>query len=173
MKWELKTLQIEEVFENDDNPRRLTKDQEKQLRTSLEKFGVCEPVVVNRSGKIIGGHQRFSILKSMGRKTIEVYRAAEELSPAEEKELTIRLNKNTGEWDYDMLANAWDVGDLLEMGFELKELGLDEKEEETMQDVKISVTITCQDNATADNVTDAISRALDKFKDITYKTKVK
>jgi len=173
MKWELKTLNIEEVCANEDNPRRITKDQAHQLRTSIERFGVCQPIVVNQSGKIIGGHQRFSIIKSMGRKRVEVYFPAEELSPDEEKELAIRLNKNTGEWDYDMLANTWDIADLLEVGFDLKELGLGDEAEEISQEIKVTATITCPDNATANQVTDALADAMNKFEDITYKTRVK
>ena len=47
-----------------------------------------------------------------------------ELNPAKEKELNIRLNKNVGEWDWDALANYFDVGELTEWGFMDEELGV-------------------------------------------------
>jgi len=40
-----------------------------------------------------------------------------DLTPDKERELNIRLNKNSGEWDYDALANYFDVGELTEWGF--------------------------------------------------------
>ena len=54
-----------------------------------------------------------------------------ELNPAKEKELNIRLNRNTGEWDWDALANYFDVGELTEWGFTEDELQfyVDEPEE--------------------------------------------
>lgn len=173
MKWELKTVTIEELSENEENPRTISKEQAKQLRTSIERFGICQPIVVNTNGNIIGGHQRLSILKAMGRKRVEVYCATEELSPSEEKELSIRLNRNTGEWDYDVLANTWEHADLLDLGFDLKELGLGEKEEEVSQEIKVTLTITCPDNSTADQVIESFSKAMYEFDNITYKTKVK
>lgn len=173
MKWEVKTVPIEEVYESEDNPRRITKEQAKQLRTSIERFGVCQPIVVNQSGKIIGGHQRFSILKAMGRSRVEVYCPVEELSEAEEKELSIRLNRNGGEWDYDILANTWDASDLLDMGFDSHELGLGTQEEEVSDEVKVTLTIVCPDNATADQVIDSFSRAMNAFENINYKMRIK
>ena len=55
------------------------------------------------------------------------------LTPEKERELNIRLNRNTGEWDYDSLANHFDVGELCEWGFDeaelLKDIGLDRVED--------------------------------------------
>jgi len=47
-----------------------------------------------------------------------------ELPYDQEKELNIRLNKNVGEWDYDALANYFDVGELTEWGFKEEEIGV-------------------------------------------------
>ena len=48
------------------------------------------------------------------------------LSEKEVEELNIRLNKNTGDWDWDVLANSWDPDELVEWGFTLKDLHMDE-----------------------------------------------
>lgn len=48
------------------------------------------------------------------------------LSPQEVAELNIRHNRNTGEWDFDILANEWDAADLTEFGFDAAELGMDD-----------------------------------------------
>ena len=53
-----------------------------------------------------------------------------DLTLDEEKELNIRLNKNVGEWDYDSLANYFDVDDLMDWGFADNELQFYEDEQE-------------------------------------------
>ena len=101
------------------NPRQLTKDQYAQLRDSLTRFGLVDPLIVNkhkdRKNILVGGHQRLKIAKEMGMNDIPCVEV--ELPYDQEKELNIRLNKNVGEWDYDALANYFDVGELTEWGF--------------------------------------------------------
>jgi ParB-like chromosome segregation protein Spo0J len=125
MKWSAETRKIKDLVENPKNPRRLAKDQGDQLRSSIEKFGLCEPIVINPDGFVIGGHQRLKTMKKMGYKDAEVYVPERALDDAEIDELTIRLNKNVGEWDFEMLANQWDMQMLLATGFTSTELGID------------------------------------------------
>ena len=108
------------------NPRQLTRDQYAQLKDSLTRFGLVDPLIVNkhkdRKNILVGGHQRLKIAKEMGMSVIPCVEV--ELPYDQEKELNIRLNKNVGEWDYDALANYFDVGELTEWGFSGDELGL-------------------------------------------------
>jgi len=54
------------------NPRQSTAKQEKQLKASLEKFGLVEPVIYNkRTGYIVGGHFRVRELQKLGCKEID------------------------------------------------------------------------------------------------------
>lgn len=117
IEWHLEERKIKELTNNPVNPRKLSKYQADHLKASLEKFGVCEPIVINLNNLIIGGHQRCKILKKMGEKTTAVYVPNRELNEKEVSELTIRLNKNTGEWDMDSLTNFWDVDALVQWGF--------------------------------------------------------
>lgn len=99
------------------NPRQSTKKQEANLKASLEKFGVVEPIIFNKkTGFIVGGHFRVRELKKLGHKEVDCIIL--DLSPEDEKELNIRLNANTGEWDWEMLANEWDVQELEDWGLE-------------------------------------------------------
>lgn len=125
MKWTVQQRHISELVENEKNPRRLTKEQGIQLERSIKKFGVCEPIVINTDNTIIGGHQRARILKKMGKKEVEVYVPDRPLDQKESDELNIRLNKNTGDFDYDLLANNWEVKDLIDWGFSPEELSID------------------------------------------------
>jgi hypothetical protein len=118
------------------NPRELTKKQYEDLKQSLIEFGVVEPVLVNmheeRENVVIGGHQRLRIWSELGNKTIPCVEV--KLSLDKEKELNIRLNKNGGQWDWDLLANNFDSEDLIDWGFDaddvLSELTEEDEEEE-------------------------------------------
>jgi len=125
MDWNLQKLKIDEVFPNEQNPRRISKRQTKELKESLRKFGLCQPIVVNDSGKVLGGHQRLKLLRSLGYTTIDVYVPSQSLTQEEEEELAIRLNKNVGDWDYDILANCCDPEKLCQWGFTAPELDID------------------------------------------------
>jgi len=102
------------------NPRELTDKQYKDLRDSLTRFGIVDPVIVNinseRKNIIIGGHQRVRVWEGMGNTEIPCVEL--NLTIEQEKELNIRLNKNTGQFDFDMLSNYFDQDSLVEWGFE-------------------------------------------------------
>ena len=101
------------------NPRTSTKKQEKKLQESLTKFGVVEPIIFNKqTGYIVGGHFRVRELKKLGYKEVECV-VVVDLNEADEKELNIRLNANTGDWDWDTLANEWNVEELTEWGLDI------------------------------------------------------
>ena len=100
------------------NPRQSTAKQEKHLKASLEKFGVVEPIIYNKqTGYIVGGHFRVRELTKLGYKEIEC--VIVDLNEEDERELNIRLNANTGEWDWDQLANEWDAEKLDDWGLDL------------------------------------------------------
>lgn len=130
-----KTMEIQYYKSNDlimaeYNPRQLTKDQYSQLKDSITRFGLVDPLIVNKNKErkniLVGGHQRFKIAKEMGIDEIPCVEV--DLTLDAEKELNIRLNKNVGEWDYDALANYFDVGELTDWGFSNDELQFYEDE---------------------------------------------
>ena len=75
---------------------------------------------MERKNIIIGGHQRTKVWQDLGNDTIPCVEL--DLTLDQEKELNIRLNKNTGEFDFDMLANYFDEGQLLDFGFNPDEI---------------------------------------------------
>lgn len=102
------------------NPRCSTKKQEKHLQESLRKFGVVEPIIFNKqTGYIVGGHFRVRELKKLGYKEVEC--VIVDLNEADEKELNIRLNANTGEWDWDDLTENWDSDLLGDWGLDVSD----------------------------------------------------
>ncbi len=145
IKWHLETRQIKDLNPHPKNPRQLSKDQERHLRTSIDKFGLAEKIIINTDNTIIGGHQRISILKSMKEKEVECWVPERQLNDHEAEELCIRLNRNHGEFDFDILANQFDIPDLLEWGFSVDDLDMgdfEEIESEESKDKKKKLT-TC------------------------------
>ena len=115
---------INELIFAEYNPRQLTDEQYKHLKDSITRFGLVDPIIINknkdRNGIIIGGHQRVKVAKTMG---IEKVPCVEiDLTYEKERELNIRLNKNTGGWDYDSLADLFDMKELTDWGFNEKSL---------------------------------------------------
>lgn len=109
---------------NEYNPKRMTEKEAVDLEKSISEFGIVDPLIVNkakgREGVIIGGHQRFKIYQKLKFKEVPVvWLTISDLN--KEQELCLRLSKNIGSWDYDLLAN-FDEELLKEVGFENEEL---------------------------------------------------
>lgn len=125
--WTLREFKLSDLTDYTKNPRSLTTKQFNQLKTSLDKFGMIDKPIVNADAKhtLIGGHQRVKVLRAERAVSVECWYPSRELTDKEVEELNVRLNKNTGSWDFDILANQFDVPDLIEWGFEPFELGLE------------------------------------------------
>mgnify|MGYP003650149038 CR=1 FL=1 len=108
----------------DYNPREITKKQYAEIKESIGKFGLVDPLIVNihpeRKNILVGGHQRLQVIKGLGLKTAPTVEVNLDLK--EEQELNVRLNKNQGQWNFDSLANFFDVDNLVDWGFDSKEL---------------------------------------------------
>ena len=136
--WHLETRKISTLKPHPSNPRKLTKEQHAHIKTSLDKFGLVEKPIVNPDGAIIGGHQRIKVLKDSGLKEVECWVPDSPLDQRALDEMNIRLNKNTGEWDFDILANSWEITDLFEWGFTADELQFDDVDKiDTEEDSEI------------------------------------
>ena len=123
------------------NPRTLNEKQKKDLKKSLDKFGCIDKPIINKDNVLIGGHQRFHVLQESGITEIPCWVPDRLLTEKEVEELNIRLNKNTGEWDFDILANQWNADDLACWGFSNSDLGIDESEIEDSDDEEENQTL--------------------------------
>jgi ParB/RepB/Spo0J family partition protein len=139
-------VKTEELRFADYNPRKANEFEHENLVKSVKKYGIVDPIIVNaaasRRNIIIGGHFRVRVARELGLATVPVVYLD---IPDEkvEKELNVRLNKNTGSWDEIKLADM-DKDILSESGFgdvELDrifaEMGYDEKEISVGEEVKI------------------------------------
>jgi len=106
------------------NPRRWNEQAVAGLTESIKRFGLVDPLLVNgskeRKNIIIGGHFRYKIARDLGYKEVPVV-YLDIPDETTEKELNIRLNKNQGDWDYELLAE-FDESLLADVGFSSEEL---------------------------------------------------
>jgi DNA modification methylase len=115
---------ISELIPAEYNPRYISEDAFNHLKASLQRFEAVEPAIINqhpeRKDIIVGGHQRLKAATSLGWDEFPCVYV--ELTRDQEKELNVRLNKNTGAFDFDLLANHFEVEDLVDWGFTNEEL---------------------------------------------------
>lgn len=106
----IQKVPISQILPHPDNPRitLTSKDPEyQQIKKSLKAYGYIQPLILNkRSGYLVSGHQRFSILIAEGIQEIEV--VVVDLDPQQEKNLMVALNKITGRWDNEKLSAMLD-----------------------------------------------------------------
>lgn len=117
-------INIDELKSSEYNPRIWNEDQIQQLEKSIVKFGIVDPLIVNssesRKNIVIGGHFRLFIAKKLGYKEVPVIFI--DIKDIEmEKELNLRLNKNSGEFNYELLSK-FNSDFLKEIGFNNKEI---------------------------------------------------
>lgn len=125
---EIRKVKIKDLRPADYNPRKDLQPGDREytkIENSLEEFGYVEPIVWNeRTGNIVGGHQRLKILKCEPEQ--EVYVSVVNLSEHDEKILNVALNKITGRWDVgklkDILKELQEQGEMELTGFEDWEL---------------------------------------------------
>ena len=130
--WHTEKRNLVDLKRYERNPRQVTEKPFADLKESISKFGLAEPLVIQPDGTIIGGHARYEALKEQGKTEADCSIPDKALTAAQVKELNIRLNKNiASDWDWDILTD-FEFDDLKDIGFgdeELKEgLGLEIKE---------------------------------------------
>lgn len=115
---------IKDLIRAEYNPRKITPVEEFDLRESLMRFGLVEPIIINinkeRKDIVIGGHQRLKIWEELGNDEIDCNQI--DLTLDKERELNIRLNKNGGSFDDDLIKEYFDYEELTEWGFTPDEL---------------------------------------------------
>lgn len=169
MQWTIKKTKLSELKEYHKNPRKLTKKQLVDLKKSIKTFGLCEPIVANLDDVIIGGHQRVKAMLDLGTSEADVYFPAELLTEKQVEELNVRLNRNSGEWDYDILANSFDLSELVSWGFEAAEFGIELEQEEKPKPIKLNITFSS--DAHVDAVEAEVSKVIERFDGVSYKIK--
>ncbi len=105
MQW--KTLSVDVLRPAAYNPRKKLKAGDKEyekIKNSILEFGYVEPIIVNYDMTVIGGHQRLRVLKDLGYTEVQCVEVHIE-DENKVKALNIALNKITGSWNEQLLAD--------------------------------------------------------------------
>lgn len=124
---EFKKLKIDTLIPADYNPRKKLKpgDSEfEKIKNSINEFGYVDPVIVNKDMTVIGGHQRISVLKTLGFTEIDC--VIIDVDKTKEKALNIALNKISGEWNKELLGEL--IKDLQSLDYDTSFTGFEPPE---------------------------------------------
>lgn len=112
---------ISEVKVNPNNPRLIKDDKFKKLVQSVKDFPEMldiRPIVVNADMVVLGGNMRLKACKEAGLKEVPII-MADKLTDDQQREFLIKDNVSGGEWDWDILANEWEVEQLDAWGLDV------------------------------------------------------
>ena len=130
MEW--KTLGIDTLKPAAYNPRKKLKAGDKEyekIKNSIQEFGYVEPIIVNYDMTVIGGHQRLTVLKDLGYTEVQCVMVHIE-DESKVKALNVALNKITGAWNEQLLADL--IVDLQKEGFDTDLTGFEAPEIEQL-----------------------------------------
>ena len=166
--WTTEKIKLGDLVAWDKNPVALSERDAEEIGKSLRKFGLAIPLVANAPGengmhRLIDGHQRALVQQAAGAwgpdTVVDVRIPSRKMTEKECEELSIRLRKNTGDWDFEALANGFDVAELVEWGFQEDELlGVDYKHPklaETEKQIRLLPMVRCLVSVPVDSALDA------------------
>jgi len=116
----MELVKISKVKPNETNPRFIKDNKFKKLVKSIKEFPEMlklRPIVVNKDMIVLGGNMRLKACKEAGLKDVWILKA-DNLTEEQQKEFIVKDNVGFGEWDWDILANDWDVKKLEEWGLD-------------------------------------------------------
>lgn len=136
--WSNQKRKVAELIPADYNPRKISDSKKEELKNSLERLGMIMPIVITSGNKVIGGHQRLSLMADLGIEEVDVRVPSRELTESEEKEANLTTNISKGEWDWSKLLDNFNFDLMNNAGFSEKEISdqmdlryiLDEKKED-------------------------------------------
>ena len=120
IKAKIEKVSISSIKENAANPRTINKHKFQKLVNSVKEFPEMlslRPIIVDKDNIILGGNMRYKACKELGLKEVYIIQAAD-LDDKQAQEFIVKDNVGFGEWDWDILANDWDVKELEEWGLD-------------------------------------------------------
>jgi hypothetical protein len=139
---------INEIKPNPNNPRLIKDHKFKQLVKSIQDFPQMlelRPIVIDENNMVLGGNMRLKACIEAGLTDVPVIHA-NNLSEEKKKEFIVKDNVGYGEWNWDDLANEWNIDELTEWGLDIPNFDTegfaDKNKELSLDDVTDSMTIS-------------------------------
>jgi len=121
---QIQYVPLTELKPYEQNPRFWSAEATEQLKESIKKFGYLDPLIMNtakgREGVVLSGNFRLKIAQEMKIEKIPVVKVHIE-DKEKERELVLRMNKNVGAWDMEILKE-FDIELLMDVGFNDQDL---------------------------------------------------
>jgi hypothetical protein len=133
----IEKINIKQIKPNSGNPRVIKDYKFKKLVRSIQNFPEMldlRPIVVNEDKVVLGGNMRLRACQEAGLEEVPII-VAKDLNEAKQKEFVVKDNLNYGEWDWDMLANEFDLMELDTYGLDLNPTLFNDKDEESIKGV--------------------------------------
>ena len=114
-------VKISEIHANKNNPRIIKDDKFRKLVKSIQDFPQMleiRPIVVDEDNIVLGGNMRLKACKEAGLKEVYIVKA-DNLTEEQKQEFIVKDNVGFGEWDWDSLANEWDVDQITDWGLDV------------------------------------------------------
>jgi hypothetical protein len=132
----IKIVDIGLLKPNPSNPRHIKDAKFTQLVKSIKNFPEMlnlRPIVVDADYVVLGGNMRLKACIEAGLVEVPII-IASELTKEQQSEFIIKDNVGFGEWDWEELANAWEVEQLSDWGLDIPMEVFDEDEENEIPD---------------------------------------
>lgn len=142
-------IKISQVKTNPNNPRLIKDHKFKKLVKSIKEFPEMleiRPIVVDKDNVVLGGNMRLRACQEAGLKEVYILKA-DQLTEKQQREFIVKDNVGFGEWDWDDLANEWDVDELEDWGLDLpvdlavQELEAEEDDYEMPNEIKTDIVL--------------------------------
>lgn len=135
-------MKLKDIKPNPNNPRVLRDDKFQKLKQSITEFPKMlslRPMVIDENNVVLGGNMRLRALQELGFTDVEEawVKRSSDLTEDEKKRFIIADNVAFGEWDWDTLANDWDVVDLEAWGLEIPQFDTVEELEASEDDYEV------------------------------------
>jgi len=102
------------------------------------------PIVVNKDMVVLGGNMRLKACEEAGIEQVPII-FADNLTEEQQKEFIIKDNSSFGEWDWDILANEWDIDVLNDWGIDVPNFDVEEPIDETPEkEDKLMINVRCE-----------------------------
>jgi hypothetical protein len=124
-------MKLSQIKPNPNNPRLIKDERFAKLCKSIQeapKFMALRPIIIDGEGMILGGNMRYKALLQLGYKEVpdEWVKRADDLTEDERRRFIISDNVGFGEWEWETVANEWDVEELADWGLDVPGFDIDE-----------------------------------------------
>lgn len=140
--WQIQKKNLSDLKHWDKNPRQISKEEYERLKSKIIEQGFHDVFITDQDGTVLSGNQRMEVLKEFEITEVDCLVPDRALTEEERDKVALSANMHEGQWDFDRLANEFDVPLLLDQGFTKLQLGMMPLREDDFDAEKEAQSIT-------------------------------